>query len=73
MSKGTELRSTSLSPLVFLINGGSAFKISGQTSVAVFGQEQTLVFDSFTVSLFHLELLKSLLGFLSHMFLENTH
>ena len=70
MSKGTELRSTSLSPLVFLINGGEAFKISGQTSVAVFGQEQTLVFDSFTVGLFHLKSLKSVVCFLLLLLLE---
>ena len=58
MSKGTELRSTSLSPLVFFKNGGEAFKILGQASVAVFGQVQMLVFDSFAVNLFHLNSLK---------------
>ena len=64
MSKGTELRSTSLSPLVLFKNGGETFKISGQARVAVFGQVQMLVFDSFTVNLFHLKSLKLIVAFL---------
>ena len=70
VSKGTELRSTSLSPLVLFKNGGEAFKISGQARVAVFGQVQMLVFDSFTVNLFHLKSLKLIVAFLWHLFLE---
>ena len=71
MSNGTELRSTSLSPLVFVVNGGEAFKILGQASVAIFGQVQMLVFDSFAVNLLHLKSLKLTVGFLGHLFLKN--